>query len=206
MTAHEPVTIGERYRKATVSSNLRPEARRSGDADLLIAAGWADSLGITLYRLAGEFDQVATDLHRAETQTDAILVMTKLKTMNQARVALVGFAIESAPRWGVKLDPNIIGVVVGKALSAWLDPNCPKCGGTGTIGGYDGKVAKNCRRCGGSGENHYGLGETEDERAFAHRLISILNAKMREASKILKENKVIVKRVKQEIPELFGGS
>lgn len=185
MTAHEPVTIGERYRKATTTSNLKVEARMMGDCDLLIAAGWADSLGIKLYRLAGEFDQVARDLHLAETQTDAILVMTKLKTMNQARVALVGFAIESAPRWGVKLDPNIVGVVVGKALSAWLDPNCPKCGGTGTIGGYDGKVANICRRCGGSGKNRHGLGETDAERAFAHKLLSIMDAKMGEADEVM---------------------
>ena len=58
----DAVTIGERYRKATNTSNLKVEARRSGDADLLIAAGWADSLGIKLYRLAGEFDQAARDL------------------------------------------------------------------------------------------------------------------------------------------------
>lgn len=186
MTAHEPVTIGERYRKATVSSNIRPEARRSGDADLLISAGWADSLGIKLYRLAGEFDQVLQDMRRASTQTDAIMVLGHLKTLNQARIALVRFAIESAPRWGVKLDPNIIGVVVGKALSAWLDPNCPKCGGTGTIGGYDGKVSNICRRCGGSGKNRHGLGETDAERAFAHKLLSIMDAKMGEADGIMK--------------------
>lgn len=186
MTAHEPVTIGERYRKATVSSNIRPEARRSGDADLLIAAGWADSLGIKLYRLAGEFDQVARDLHRTNNKTDAILVLGRLKTLTQARIALVGFAMDAAPRWGVKLDPNIVGVVVGKALSAWLDPNCPKCGGTGTIGGYDGKVANICRRCGGSGKNRNGLGETDAERAFAHKLLSTMDAKMGEADGIMK--------------------
>lgn len=182
----DPVTIAERYRKATTSSNIRPEARRSGDADILIAAGWADSLGIKLYRLAGEFDQVARDLHRANNQTDAIMVLGHLKTLTQARAALVRFAIDSAPRWGVALDPNITAIVVGKALSAWLDPNCPKCGGTGTIGGYDGKVANICRRCGGSGKTRHGLGETDQERYFAHRLLSSMDAKMCEADSIMK--------------------
>ena len=186
MTTHEPPTIGERYRKATTSSNIRPEARRMGDADLLIAAGWADSLGIKLYRLAGEFDQAARDLHRVSNKTDAIMVLGKLKTLTQARVALVGFAMEAAPRWGVRLDPNITAVVVGRVLSAWLDPNCHRCSGIGTIGGYDGQVVNICRRCGGSGKNRNGLGHTEEERYFAHRLLSIMDAKMGEADTIMK--------------------
>jgi hypothetical protein len=181
----DPVTIGERYRKATNSSNIRPEARRSGDADLLIAAGWADSLGIKLYRLAGEFDQVVQDLRRAETQTDAIMVLSHLKTLNQARVALFAFALTAVPRWGVT-DPNIIGILVGRVLSAWLDPNCPRCGGTGTIGGYDGKVANICRRCGGSGKTRHGLGESDAERYAAQRLLMTMDAKMGEADEVMK--------------------
>lgn len=186
MTAHEPVTIGERYRKATVSSNIRPEARRSGDADLLIAAGWADSLGIKLYRLAGEFDQVARDLHRTNNKTDAIIVLGRLKTLTQARIALVGFAMDAAPRWGVKLDPNIVGVVVGKALSAWLDPNCPKCGGTGTFGGYDGRVASRCTACSGTGTRRHNIGNDDQQRFFAQRLMVYMDAKLGEGDALLR--------------------
>lgn len=183
---NDAVTIGERYRKATTSRNLKIESRRTGDADLLVAAGWADSLGIKLYRLAGEFDQIATDLHRIETQTDAILVMGHLKTLNQARVSLVQFAMDAAPRWGVKLETNVLAIVVGKALSAWLDQNCPRCGGTGAIGGYDGKPANVCRRCGGSGKTKHGLGESDAERYFAHRLLSAMDSKMGEADSVMK--------------------
>lgn len=182
---NEPVTIGERYRKAATTSNLKVEARRMGDCDILIAAGWSDSLGIKLYRLAGEFDQVAQDLHRAQTQTDAIMVMSHLKTLNQARVALVAFAMPMLPRWGVA-DPNIIGILVGRVLSAWLDPNCPRCGGTGTIGGYDGKSANICRRCGGSGKTRHGLGENDRERYAAQRLLMTMDAKMCEADEVMK--------------------
>lgn len=183
---NDAVTIGERYRNATISSNLKIESRRTGDADLLVAAGWADSLGIKLYRLAGEFDQIATDLHRIETQTDAILVMGHLKTLNQTMVSLVQFAMDAAPRWGVKLETNVLAIVVGKALSAWLDPNCPRCGGTGAIGGYDGKPANVCRRCGGSGKTNHGLGESDAERYFAHRLLSAMDSKMGEADSVMK--------------------
>jgi hypothetical protein len=181
----EQVTIGERYRKATTTSNLKVEARRAGDADLLIAAGWADSLGIKLYRLAGEFDQVAQDLHRAHTQTDAIMVMSHLKTLNQTRIALLSFATAMVPRWGVA-DPHIIAILVGRVLSAWLDPNCPRCGGTGTIGGYDGKVANICRRCAGSGKTRHGLGESDAERYAAQRLLMTMDAKMGEADEVMK--------------------
>lgn len=182
----ESVTIGERYRKATMSSNIRPEARRIGDADMLIAAGWSDSLGIKLYRLSGEFDQVARDVGRARSQTDAILILGRLKTLTKARAALVRYALESAPRWGVDLDQNIIGLVVGRVLSVWLEQNCQKCGGTGSIGGYDGKVKNVCRRCGGSGRNGQGLGKSDAERYFAKRLLSSMDAKMGEADAIMK--------------------
>jgi hypothetical protein len=177
---NEPVTIGERYRKATTTSNLKVEARRSGDADLLIAAGWADSLGIKLYRLAGELDQVLQEIHRAKTQTDSIMVMTKLRTLNQVRVALVGFAIDAAPRWGVRLDQNVMAIVVGKALSAWLDKNCRRCHGTGTFGGYDGRVASKCTVCSGSGGTRQNIGNDEAQRSFALRLLCHMDMKLAE--------------------------
>lgn len=185
----EPVTIGERYRNATVTSNMRVSTLdgHQNQADILIAAGWSDSLGIKLYRLACEFDQVARDMHRVKSTTDAILVLSHIKTLTQARAALVGFAADNAPRWGVTLDPNIMFLVVGKVLSAWLDPNCPRCGGTGTIGGYDGQAANICRRCGGSGKTRHGLGETDAERYFAHRLMGAMDAKMADAERMMKQ-------------------
>ena len=182
---NDPVTIGERYRKATVSSNLRVDGVKASDCDILIAAGWSDSLGIKLYRLAGEFDQVVSDLRRVQTQTDAIMVMTHLKTLAQARIALVSYAMSTFPKFGVT-DPNIIAIIVGRVLSAWLDPNCPRCGGTGTIGGYDGKTANICRRCGGSGKTRHGLGKTDAELYAAQRLLMTMDSKMHEADDRMK--------------------
>ncbi len=50
------VTMGERYGRATDTTDLRLQERRS-DADILIAAGWLDdNLGAKLFRLGREFD------------------------------------------------------------------------------------------------------------------------------------------------------
>jgi hypothetical protein len=183
----EPVTIGERYRRATTTSNMRVRGEHSSDpADLLIAAGWADSLGIKLYRLAGEFDQVSQEMHRATTASETMMVLGKLKSLNTTRAALVSFAMDAAPRWGVILHDNIIAIVVGKVLSAWLDPMCPRCGGIGSLGGYDGEPKRICRRCGGTGKTRHGLGETDQERYVATRLLSSMDAKMAEADEQMK--------------------
>jgi len=183
----EPVTIGERYRKATNTSNMRVKTDEGSNnpADILIAAGWADSLGIKLYRLAGEFDQAVGDMRKAKTDSDAMMGMSRLKTLTQTRIALLSFSMTMVPRWGVT-DPHIIGILVGRVLSAWLDPNCPRCGGTGTIGGYDGKPANICRRCGGSGKTRHGLGENDRERYAAQRLLMTMDAKMCEADEVMK--------------------
>lgn len=172
----DQVTIAERYRRATHSSNLKVESRRTGDPDLIAAYAWVRTLGADLERLSGEFDQVARDLHKAKTQTDSIMVMSRLKTLTKARVALAQFSIDVAPRWGVNLDRNVIAVVAGKALSAWLDPNCQKCNGVGVIGGYDGKVTRRCQKCGGTKMASHGLGNTDEERFFAMRLMSVMTS------------------------------
>jgi hypothetical protein len=183
----EPVTIGERYRRATTTSNMRVRGEYDSDpADLLIAAGWADSLGIKLYRLAGEFDQVSQEMHRATTSSETMMVLGKLKSLNTTRAALVSFAMDAAPRWGVSLHDSIIAIVVGKVLSAWLDPMCPRCGGIGSLGGYDGEPKRICRRCGGTGKTRHGLGETDQERYVATRLLSSMDAKMAEADSQMK--------------------
>jgi len=178
-------TIAERYRRATSSSNLKVEEHRKGDPDILIAAGWSDSLDIKLYRLAAEFDQVAQDARKIKSTTDALLTLSHLKSLTGTRVALVRFAIDSAKAWGIKLDEQVIGIISGKVLSAFLDPNCHRCNGTGAIGGYDGKAANICRLCGGSGKSRHKLGENDQERYLAHRLLSVLDAKMHEADAIL---------------------
>lgn len=182
----EAVTIAERYSKATSTSNLTVQARCSGDADMLIAAGWADSLGVKLYRLAGEFDRQVSELRKADTQSAGLMVLNNLKTLAHTRIELHRYAKDCASRWGVDLGPEVIAIVVGRSLAAWLDPNCPKCGGTGTVGGYDGKPANVCRRCAGTGKTRHDVGKTDVERYFAHRLMASMDAKVGEAEAFMR--------------------
>lgn len=52
-----PVTVEQQYTSAAHSSNLRVQADRRGDADVMIAAGWSQSrIGMALLRLHSEYD------------------------------------------------------------------------------------------------------------------------------------------------------
>jgi hypothetical protein len=177
----EAPTIAERYQCATHSSDLRVTHRR-GPVDLLIAAGWSDSLGVSLYRLQGEYDTAAREIARMSNETDAILAMSKIKSLTSTRVQLVRFATEAAKRWRVNLEPQVIGILAGQCLSAFLERNCQGCHGTGSVGGYDGKPANICRKCGGTGSARPSVGETNDQRFFAQRLLSIMDAVVSEAA------------------------
>jgi hypothetical protein len=182
-------TIGERYRRATQSSDLRVESRRVGDADLLIAAGWADSLGIMLYRLASEYDQVAAELRKAagNDETAAVLILMHLKSLHSTKQALGRHAISMATRWKFMKDDKTVLQLTGRALKAWLDPNCHKCEGRGKNGGYDGKPVAICRACGGSGKSRSGLGESSDERFFIARLLADMDRRTAESEAELRK-------------------
>jgi len=66
------VTMGERYGSATESSNLRIK-ETTGDADVLIAAGWlADTLGSMLFRLAREYDGAKAEHGIAEAEFERL--------------------------------------------------------------------------------------------------------------------------------------
>ncbi len=181
--------IGERYRRATHSSDLRVQARRTGDADLLIAAGWADSLGIMLYRLAAEYDQVATDIRRTagNDQTAMLLILMHLKSLATTKEALGRHAIAMATRWQFMQDDRTVLQLTGRALKAWLDPNCPKCEGRGKNGGYDGKPVLICRPCGGSGKSRNGLGDSLEERSFIGRLLGDMDSRIADADAELRK-------------------
>lgn len=165
-------TIAERYQCATVATSLKVETIRNTAPDLLIAAGWSDSLGISLYRLAGEYAQVAQEAKRMETTTDALLVLGKLKSLSRVRADLLGFGQEMAKRWRLGLSEQIVAILVGRCLSAWLEDKCERCNGTGRVGGYDGTVSTICTRCRGSGKAGAELGRGEAEQLFAARLMA----------------------------------
>ena len=80
MLNDERRTVEESYTSATNSSNLRCEADRRTDVDVLIAAGCTPGiLGAALMRLHSEWDGCAKP--RAMTETDARLLMGNIKTL-----------------------------------------------------------------------------------------------------------------------------
>lgn len=176
--------ISERYSRAMNSSDLRVRERAQGDADVLMAAGWTGTLGTMLHRLSVEFDQAKGDMLKvaANDQTAALLVFMQLKTLNPTKRALAEFAQELATKRKFDLTDKAVAVIVGRCLAAWLDPNCHRCGATGRLGGYDGKVQSICRACQGSGKARQAIGQDEVERAFAARLVGEMD-RMREIAR-----------------------
>lgn len=175
----EHVTIAERYRVATNSGNLSVLPRATGDVDLLIAAGWSDSLGTLLYRLAGEYDSVAADVRRtAATDTTAVaLILMHLKTLRETKEALGRHAVQMATRRRFMEKDSVVLTLTGKVLSAWLEPNCQKCNGRG----HNGKIGQPiviCRSCRGSGKSKELLGNTIDQSQFCQMLLSDMDARI----------------------------
>jgi hypothetical protein len=129
----ETASIDEQYTSATNTSNMRVEADRRGDADLVIAAGWSNSrLGMTLLRLHTRITNGGlSDAHEQLT-----IYATRCR-------------IES---------PD----VVASGVLAWfLDHICPTCHGRkfDAIPGTPSLSAIECPKCHGTGEVRLPHGE-----------------------------------------------
>lgn len=136
----------EQYASAINASNLRVEADRSGQADILICAGWSASrIGAALMRLHTEFDSAAR-LHGKPSETDFILLMGKLKSLASVREQIAW----QADKWGIE-RPNAVTLAV---VLWWLDKNCHSCHGLKFERAPDAPVltARHCRACRGEGE------------------------------------------------------
>lgn len=180
----ESRTIEEAYTTATTSSDLRVEADRRGDADVLIAAGWCPTrIGSALLRLRSEWDATA----RAPTATAAqFLVVGKVpgnareraqakaeagsraRAHNLHEAALQLARCKSLPgareqltsvatQWGVEGPKQ----AASDLLRWWLSPTCPGCHGTRyeAVVGTGRLSAKVCKVCRGTGTTHTPQGE-----------------------------------------------
>ena len=164
-------TTEEAYTSATNTSDLRVEADRRGDADVLLAAGWSQSrVGAALLRLHSEYDgaekprtalpaqflpgltgsakqrrTASAVMANAYNVHEAGLLLAKLKALPAIREQLT-LRLEG---WGTE-DAAAVGVSV---LRWWLAQNCPACGGTKyqVIEGTGRHSGKACKTCGGSG-------------------------------------------------------
>lgn len=173
-------TIGERYSRASESSDLRVKPESGCDADYLIAAGWVgDTMGTMLYRLRSEFDQVKACVRPGQALNGAerVLVLSRLKSLPATRDALGEIAvIQATRRRFMRPDADAL-VIAGRALDVFLDPNCGHCDGRGFLGGgrhEDSGPQMLCRPCGGSGKRRNTIGRDDEERRFGAFLLSEL--------------------------------
>lgn len=117
---------------------------------MLIALGWAPGiLGGALMRLRSEWDSSA---RRGATQTDAILLMGKLKSLPRVLEIITGWA--SSRRMD---DPRGLA----KAVTAhWIDCLCHHCHGRGkdVIAGTP-FLGRQCKHCNGTGKRPEPRGE-----------------------------------------------
>ena len=144
-------TVEESYTSATASSNLRCEADRRTDVDILIAAGCTPGiLGAALMRLHSEWDGCAKP--RAMAETDARLLMGSIKTLPR----VLGVLTEWATARGMESPQAVAQAVV----AFWLDSNCHACHGRGheVIPGTP-SLGRKCKACHGTGKRKEPKGE-----------------------------------------------
>lgn len=181
-------TVEEYYTSATASSNLRCEAYRPTDVDVLIAAGCIPGvLGAALMRLHSEWDgsermrpAVAADFVSTArqrpadsckpVQTAAALLAAAQKMAHdhntrQARL-LVG-KLKTMPRvvgilteWANKRALPDPHALAQAVVLFWLDGNCRSCHGRGNevIPGTP-SLGRKCKACNGTGKRKEPGGE-----------------------------------------------
>ena len=143
-------TIEERYTRATTSSNLRCEADTRSDVDCLIACGLTPGiLGSALMRLQSEHD---SSEKRCATQTEALLLMGKLKSLPRVLEALEG--------WATLRGLDAPGKLAQAVAAYYLDSKCTACEGRGheRIAGTP-MLGRQCKACRGTGKRKEPMGE-----------------------------------------------
>lgn len=122
----ESTSIDEQYVSATHTSNLRVQADKRSDADMMIAAGWARSrIGMTLLRL------------HTRITTGGLYDAHKQLVIYSAKVGIA--------------SPDVAASAV---LAWWLDHVCKTCKGRkfDEIPGTPSLSAAQCPKCHGTGE------------------------------------------------------
>lgn len=163
--------VEEIYTSAMTSSNLRVEADRPSDADVIIAAGWNQSrIGGALLRLHTEWDSSekprlatgdqfvpagkTTKEQRAHAARQAHahnlhemgLLLGKLKALPAVRMQV---ALQLL-KWGIEDAEQ----KAAEIIRWWLSQACPACGGTKfqVVEGTNRHSSKTCKTCCGTGK------------------------------------------------------
>lgn len=181
-------TIEESYTSATASSNLRCEAEKRTDVDVLIAAGCTPGiLGAALMRLHSEWDgaerlrpAVAADFvsaarqrpadSRNPAQTTAAWLAAAHKMAqdhNAQQAKLLMGNLKTLPRvmavlaeWATMRALPEPQALAQAVVVFWLDSNCHACHGRGheVIPGTP-SLGRKCKACNGSGKRKEPKGE-----------------------------------------------
>lgn len=181
MLNEERKTTEESYTSATQSSNLRCEADRRTDVDVLIAAGCTPGiLGSALMRLHSEWDgaehvrpAVAADFmstarqrtndSRNPLQTTAALLAAAHKMAenhNKQQAKLLMSKLKTLPRvvgalaeWATMRALPEPQALAQAIVAFWLDSTCQACQGRGheVIPGTP-SLGRKCKACNGTGK------------------------------------------------------
>ncbi len=170
---NEKPTLDERYLTATNTSDMTMDAGRTGQGDVIGAAGMVrNRLGMALWHLRAAFDKADKprkktpaeiakraaqlkdkkghpDPRRAkvEAMVEHASAMRELVSRLPGRNQALGLLQEWATFYGVEHD------LLSPALFHWLAPQCPACDGLGKLRIPDTPAlsAKNCVHCNGAG-------------------------------------------------------
>lgn len=192
MLNDEKRTIEEAYSSATTTSDLRVEADRRGDADILIAAGWSMSrIGSALLRLHSEYDSAAHPAHTTAKDFggdkkaahrhnlhETALMLGRLKAMPSVREQVRIQAL----RWNMEGATDI----AARMVQWWLCQVCPECHGTKFIAatGTGRLTARACGTCKGTGLAEIPCGAAG--RRLANWMDETLHAGRRDISRRLR--------------------
>ena len=115
--------------------------------------------------------------------TERLLILSRLRSLPDARRAMAGFASVLATRASFMAPdtnpdgtPGPVMVIAGRALAHWLDPLCPMCDGRGFNGGYR-EPQVICTSCNGTRTRRLVLWDTQEGEAFGRRLMAEMDRK-----------------------------
>lgn len=115
-----------------------------------------------------------------EAQREAItakaMAMVYLKTLDEAKEAVGGYARWLANRSRFIQSDAVVNKLAAKALQLFLDATCSTCSGRGFSGGFNAPRVL-CTTCGATGRSHYHLSKTEPNSAFVRALLAEMDMK-----------------------------
>jgi hypothetical protein len=158
--------LASRYASAVVSSNQRVQAAFNGDADLLVASGWA-----------GARHSLAGLIHRARVEHDR--GATGAAALRPALTALQSFVARQAAVMNIDLTDSAARWLTRGVTLVLLRPACPSCHGVrfDRVAGTGRLSDVACTRCGGTGKRKVNA-KSQAQADLADRVLSLVEAKV----------------------------